>query len=59
MTYSLVITERAEQLLDDCVSYLISVLENSSAALHLLDGISHIYDRLEKNPFHFATKMNR
>lgn len=53
MVYNLIITERAEQLLDDCVYYLIYKLKNEQAAGHLLDKIDKIYDRLEENPFQF------
>lgn len=53
MVYNLIITERAEQLLDDCVYYLIYKLKSEQAAGHLLDGIDKLYNRLEENPFQF------
>ncbi len=53
MAYKLFITDRADELIDSCVSYLINKLKNPKAARHLLDGISEVYDRLEENPFQF------
>ena len=43
MDYKLVISEHADELLDNLVYYL----------LYRLDGIDGIYDRLETNPFQF------
>ena len=48
--YNLIITDRADELIDERVSYLI---RNPQAATHLLDGINGIYDRLEENPYQF------
>lgn len=53
MAYNLVISERADELIDERVYYLINKFENPQAAIHLLDGISSIYDRLEENPYQF------
>ena len=53
MTYNLIITERADELLDKLVFYLVHQLKNDQAASHLLDGISKIYDRVAENPFQF------
>ena len=53
MVYKLVITERAEQLLDHLVYYLLFQLKNEQAAAHLLDAVSNVYERLEENPFQF------
>ena len=53
MTYSLIITERADELLDKLVYYLLYQLMNEQAASHLLDGVSKIYDRVVENPFQF------
>ena len=33
--------------------YLIYQLKNEPAAIHLLDEINTIYDRMEENPLHF------
>ena len=53
MRYNLIITERADELLGDCLDYLIDQLRNEQAAKHLLDGMNKVYDRLEDNPFQF------
>lgn len=53
MKYKLIITERAETLLDGLVRYLLNDLQNEDAAIHLLDSVEHLYDRLEDNPFQF------
>ena len=53
MVYNLVITEHAEQLLDNLVYYLVYRLKNEQAAIHLFDGVEKIYERLEKNPYQF------
>ena len=53
MAYNLIITDRADELIDDSVYYLIDKLKNPDAAKHLLNGIDKIYDRLEENPFQF------
>lgn len=53
MAYNLIVTDRADELIDDSVCYLIDKLKNPDAAKHLLDGIDKIYDRLEENPFQF------
>lgn len=54
MHYNLIITERAEELIDERLNYLVHKLKNEQAARHLLDGIDKIYDRLEDNPFQFT-----
>lgn len=54
MAYKLEITERAEQLLDQLVYYLLYRLKNEQAAGHLLDEISKVYDRLEENSYQFT-----
>lgn len=56
MVYKLVISEHADELLDNLVYYLLYRLKSEQAARHLLDGIDGIdgiYDRLETNPFQF------
>lgn len=53
MTYKLIITERADELIDACIGYILFTLKNPGAALHLLDGIEALYSRLEENPFQF------
>lgn len=53
MAYNLIIPDRADGLIDERVSYLIDKFKNPQAAIHLLDGIAGIYDRLEENPYQF------
>lgn len=54
MSYNLVITDRADELIDERVNYLVNRLKNQQAARRLLDGIEELYDRLEENPYQFA-----
>ena len=53
MAYNLIITDRADELIDERVNYLLNKFKSPQAATHLLDGISSIYDRLEDNPYQF------
>lgn len=53
MAYKLIITERANELLDHILYHLIYQLKNKQAAVHLLDEIQNIYDRLKENPLQF------
>lgn len=59
MAYNLIVTERADELLDKILNYLIYQLKNEQAAKHLLDEIQHIYDRLEENPLQFPLSRDR
>ena len=54
MAYNLIITERADELVDRLVAYLVNNLKNPDAASHFLDELETIYNRLEENPFQFA-----
>lgn len=54
MAYNLIITERADELVDRLTAYLIIHLKNPDAASHFLDELEAIYNRLEENPFQFA-----
>ena len=49
MAYRLIITERAEELLEQRVNYILYKFRNEQATRHLLDGIEQLYDRLEDN----------
>ncbi len=51
MTYRLIITSRAEQLLDKLVNHILFKFKNEPAAKHLLDRIDQLYDRMEDNPY--------
>ena len=50
MAYKLIVTEHADELLDNILCYLIYQLKNEQAAAHLLNEMKNIYDRLEENP---------
>ena len=53
MVYKLIVTERAEEQLDECLYYLVYRLGNNIAAEHLLACIEKAYDRLEENQYQF------
>ena len=53
MDYKLIITEKAEELLDNLIYHLIYRLKNNQAAVHLLESVDQIYSRLEENPYQF------
>lgn len=54
MKYNLTITERAEELLDHILFYIINQLKNPQAAGNLMDEIEHVYNNLENNPKMYA-----
>lgn len=54
MQYKLIITERAEELLDSIIHYIMNKLKNPQAAGNLLTEIEHVYDNLESNPEMYA-----
>ena len=53
MVYKLIVTEREEEQLDECLYYLAYRLGTNIAAEHLLTCIEKAYDRLEENPYQF------
>ena len=53
MGYRIVITKRAEELIEKLVNYLLFKIKNEQAAVHLLNEMDHIYGRLESNPLQF------
>lgn len=53
MAYRLVVTERAEELVDNIVYHLLYRLKSEQAAIHLMDEIEKVYSRLEENPLQF------
>lgn len=53
MAYKLIVTEHADELLDNLVYHLLYRLKSEQAARHLLDGIENVYERLEENPLQF------
>ncbi len=53
MAYKLIVTERADELLDNIFALFDLSVKNEPAAIHLLDEINTIYDRMEENPLQF------
>lgn len=53
MIYKLVVSKHAAELLDNLLHHLLYHLKSEQTASHLLEGIAHIYNRLEENPFQF------
>lgn len=53
MAYNLIITDHADELIDNLVGYLLRKLYNPDAALRLLDGMEQLYQRLSDNPLQF------
>ena len=53
MDYELIVSERADELIDRLASCLLNNLKNPGAAAHFLDELESIYDRLTDNPFQF------
>ena len=53
MDYELIISERADELTDRLVAYLLNNLNKPGAAAHFLDEVETIYDRLINNPYQF------
>ena len=58
MAYDLIITDRADELIDERVNYLLNKFKNLQAAKHLLNGLDEVYDRLEDNPYQFPDSMD-
>lgn len=54
MAYRLMITDRAEELLDERVNHILFKFKNELEAKHFLDGIDQLYDRMEDNPYQFS-----
>ena len=53
MAYNLILTERADELLDHLARHLILRLNNPQAASHLFQSIENIYHLLAENPYLF------
>lgn len=53
MAYKLIITNRADELLERSIYHIINNFKNEQAAKHLLNEIDKLYDRMEENPFQF------
>lgn len=59
MKYKLTITERAEELLDHILNYIINQLKNPQAAGNLIGEIEHVYGNLESNPRMYACSEDK
>lgn len=59
MDYELIISDRADELIDRLTSYLLNNLKNREAASHFLEELDAIYDRLIDNPYQFAGSPDR
>lgn len=59
MAYNLIITKRAEELLDDLIYQLINRYKNEDTAKRLLNHIGRIHDRLIDNPYQFPLIRDR
>ena len=53
MAYKLIVSEHTDELIDGLVGYLVKKLKNPDAALHLMDGLESIYERLAESPMQF------
>ena len=59
MAYNLIVTERADELIDRLTSYLVNNLKNPGAAARFLDELEAIYDCLQDNPFQFSESKDK
>ncbi len=50
MAYRIVVTEKAEQDLDEILSYIVKTLCNIPAAVNLMDDVESCYEKLTENP---------
>ena len=53
MAYNLIISEHADELIENIIQYMIHKLVNHDAAKHFVDSLDSVYDRLENNPYAF------
>jgi len=53
MEYSLIITDWADELLDNIIFHLLYRLKNQQAASHLLSNVEKIYEFLKETPYQF------
>ena len=58
MAYNLVITDKANELIDNSVRYILDHFKNPVAAQHLLDEIDSVYVRLAENPYQFGNSTD-
>ncbi len=53
MVYNLIITDRADELIDKLAGHLVNKLMNPDAAAHFLNELESVYDHLEDNPYQY------
>lgn len=54
MVYNLIISQRAEEHMDNITGYLGEKLYNEQAAFHFVESLSDVFDNLENNPFQYS-----
>ena len=59
MAYNLIVTERADELVDRLTAYLLHHLKNPVAASRFLDELEEIYNRLLENPYQFSESKDK
>ena len=50
MGYNIITTDKMDELLDNCIGYILQKFQNEQAARHLLSKLDSMYDMLEINP---------
>ena len=59
MGYKLIISEKADEHIDNLGGYIINKLKNKQAASNFFDEIEKIYERLEENPYQFPISRDK
>ena len=59
MGYNLIVSEKADEHIDNLVGYLIIKLKNKQAVSNFLDEIEEVYERLEENPYQFPISRDK
>ena len=54
MVYKLIITKRAEYLVDNLIGYILFNLKNQEAAIHLRNSVDKTITRIKENPYQFS-----
>ena len=58
MACKVIVTERADELIEKLFVYLMRKIKNPDAAVHFLDELDKIYTRLEENPYQFHESLD-
>ncbi len=53
MTYNLIITDEADERMQNLLHHLLHHIKNEQAAVHFIENLEKIYSLLEDNPFQF------